>query len=440
MLSTKNRRPAWHPCMPLPETEKYPPLAIESADGCLIRLKNGQTLIDGISSWWCKSLGHQHPRLRAALHKQSHQFEQVIFANTTYDVIEQLSDELTDLMPHLGHVFYAGDGSCAVEAAMKMSLHSRLITNEPKRSRFITLKNAYHGETIGALSVSDCGPYKQAYAPVLFDPIVIDNLPYVSGQADPLWQDAKNHWEKTHASLSTQAKNITAVMIEPIVQGAAGMKIISADFLSHLATWAQSQGIHVIADEIMTGMGRTGTMLACEHAQIKPDFICLSKGLTSGWLPFSCVLTQANIYDLFYRCPPGKHFLHSHTYSGNALGAALALETLHIMRDESLCQRSQTMCATLEKLMQHIAHQTGALINVRHIGAIIAADLHPDLVKQNPSLAKQITRRAITLGALLRPLGHTIYWFPPLIMDSTLLQKLADITLQAILDNLNLTL
>lgn len=421
----------WHPCSQMKDYEEFKPLIIKSALGSHIELQNGKKLIDAISSWWCKSLGHNHPSLKIALKQQLEKFEHAILANTTNEVIVELSRQLSALMPPLNKIFYAGDGSCAVEVAMKMSLHSRIITGDKKRTKFIALKNSYHGETAGALSVSDLGLYRSPYTAMLFEPFFISEIPYVANSSVDLWHDCAYQWKVIECSLEPYAKIATAVILEPIVQGAAGMKIYSQDFLSRLSKWTKMYNIHLIADEIMTGIGRTGKMLACEHAQIVPDFVCLSKGLTSGWLPFSAVLTHEEIYSYFYDVyETKKAFLHSHTYSGNALGASVALATLQTIHKENLCEKATALDKILHKNMNIVAEKTGQLLNIRNIGAIVAADLrhHPMYSR----LGYEVYKEAVKLGALLRPLGDTIYWLPPLNIECSLIEELRDITINAI--------
>lgn len=420
----------WHPCSQMKDYEQFPPLVIKRARGSYIELTNGKKLLDAISSWWCKSLGHNHPQLKNALLEQIERFEHVIFANTTHETIVKLSQLLGNLLAGLNKVFYAGDGSCAVEIAMKMSLHYHRLSGKPKKTKFIALKNGYHGETSAALSVSDLGLYRDPYRAMLFTPTLIEPL-YVNGVDDPAWQDAQTHWETIEPILQQQCEITTAIIVEPILQGAGGMKMYSQDFLSRLATFANKNHIHLIADEIMTGIGRTGKMLACEHARIKPDFICLSKGLTSGWLPFSAVLTTEAIYDAFYAdYAQGKAFLHSHTYSGNAMGASLALATLQVIQAEQLCARANQLQTIMRECMQEIATKTGLLRNIRGIGAVIAADLMGDNLP--PRAGYSVYQAAVTLGALLRPLGNTIYWLPPLTITDKELDELKNITLKAI--------
>ena len=430
-LQEKSLKHIWYPCSQMKDYEEFRPLVIKAAKGSYIELADGKKLLDAISSWWCKSLGHNHPRLKKAIIDQIEKFEHVILANTTHELIVNLSQELATLMPKLSKVFYAGDGSCAIEIAMKMSLHSRYINGDVKRNRFITLKDSYHGETIGALSVSDIGLYKNPYNTILFQPYIIDLIPYVHSIYDPLWNDCSEKWNTLEKSLEIYIDSTTALIVEPIVQGAGGMKIYSKDFLNRLAKWANKHNIHLIADEIMTGIGRTGKMLACQHAEIIPDFICLAKGLTSGWMPFSAVLTTDDIYNKFYDdFSSGKAFLHSHTYSGNALGVAVALETLNIIKEERLHTRDINQI--MLKNMYEIKDKTGRLKNVRGIGGIVAADLITN--NKTPRLGYLIYQAAIKAGILLRPLGNTIYWLPPLNITDEEIEELKNKTMQVLLE------
>ncbi len=404
----------WHPCSQMKDFETAALLKVVGANGSYIHLNDGRKLIDGISSWWCKSLGHQHPRLRAALIRQAEKFEQVIFANTTNDAIVELSRELASLCPELNKVMYASDGSSVVEMAMKMSIHARSITNS-RRHQFISLENSYHGETVGALSASDLGLYRSAYASMLLPVKMLRGLPYVSGSDDPRWQNCEAQWHDIEQQLLPHAETATAILVEPVVQGAGGMMIYSPDLLRRLRAFATKHDIHLIVDEIMTGFGRTGKMLAIEHAGILPDFLCLGKGLTGGWLPMSAMLTRQSMYDLFYAdYKEGKSFLHSHTFSGNPLAASIANEVIKVMREESICMHAEMLGKKMRVEMNSLALRTGKLTNVRSIGAIVAADLICD---PSERYGFAVCQRAIREGVLLRPLGNTIYWLPPLNMS-----------------------
>lgn len=416
----------WHPCTQMKDHEKFSPLVVDRTEGSHIYLSDGTCVIDAISSWWCKSLGHSHPYLKQALLTQLDKFEHVIFANTTHETIAKLSARLAQLIPTLDKVFYAGDGSCAVEIALKMSLHYQALVGQTQRTKFVALRNGYHGETSAALSVSDVGCYRSPYQALLFDPVLIDP-PYVSGTTDPLWNDTYSHWETVKETLDKEADNISAIIVEPILQGAGGMNIYSQDFLARLSTYAKQKGIHLIADEIMTGCGRTGKMLACEHAGITPDFVCLSKGLTSGYMPFSTVLTTTPVYQAFYDdYAAGKSFLHSHTYSGHALGASIALATLEVLEAEQLCARAVEMYAQMHQYICAIAEETELLTNIRGIGALVAADLIGDHLPKR--VGYLLSREAEKKGVLLRCLGDTLYWCPPLNMPKNVLDDMASIT------------
>lgn len=429
----RDLRHIWHPCSQMKDYETFPPLIIAKTFGPYIELSDGKRIIDAISSWWCKSLGHNHPRLKKALYNQLERFEHVIFANSTYETIIQLSEKLSKLCFGLDKVFYASEGSSAVEIALKMSLHAQQLRGQSQRTQFTALQNGYHGETFMALGLSDLGLYRKPYEAHLLKTKFIQNLPYVNSCNDPLWNNCSAIWPIIKEQLEEQSEYLAAIIVEPIVQGAGGMKIYSQDFLRRLRTWTKAHGIYLIADEIMTGLGRTGYALACEHAQIKPDFICLSKGLTSGWLPMSAVLTLTEIYDLFYAdyCV-GKNFLHSHTFSGNALAAAVALECLVVLEDEEIYKKVREKEIILKNHMQEVAEMTGKLTNIRTIGAIAAADLKLNKKEADQRIAYQVFQAAIKLGAWLRPLGNTIYWLPPLNISLAVLAELKDISIAAI--------
>lgn len=423
----------WHPASQAQDFVQFPPLTVVSADGSQLKLQDGRIIIDAIASWWCKTLGHGHPRLKQALLQQVQQFEHVMFGSTTNETIVELSTRLTTLADHIDRVFYASDGACACEIAIKMSIHAQRICGQQQRCQLLALANAYHGETGLALSVSDIDIYKQPYKNLLPEMVFLREIPYVTDSNDPLWQDCAAIWPAVAAKLDQHVESLAAIIVEPIVQAAGGMLIYSQDFLRRLFRWAKAHDVYFIVDEIMTGIGRTGLPLACQYAAIQPDFICLGKGLTSGWLPLSAVLTTNDIYQLFYDdYTAGKSFLHSHTYSGNALAAAVAVACLQVMEDENIYAKVRENAAYLRSLMQTVAEETGKLKNVRSIGAMVAADLITTIPR--PRLGYAVFKQAVALGALLRPLGNTIYWTPPLTMEREQLQQLQRITQQAIIE------
>lgn len=437
-LINRDLQHIWHPCSQMKDYLTFPPLVIKKAYGPFIELDTGQRLIDAISSWWCKSLGHNHPRLKKALYAQLDRFEHVIFANSTHEIIVQLSEKLAQLSPGLNKIFYASEGSSAVEISLKMALHAQKIKGFSQRTQFTALQNSYHGETFMALGLSDLGLYRQPYEAQLIKPKFIGNLPYVYSSEDRLWKDCSDYWPAIEKQLEQQSITLAAIIVEPIIQGAGGMLIYSQDFLHRLRKWTQAQGIYLIADEIMTGLGRTGFALACEHARIQADFVCLSKGLTSGWLPLSAVLTRTEIYNLFYdNYSVEKNFLHSHTFSGNALATAVALECLTVLEEENIYAKVRKKEDLLKNLMQEVADVTKKLTNIRAIGAIVAADLVLTKEQKNQRMGYQIFQEAVKMGAWLRPLGNTIYWLPPLNTNITVLVTLQRITINAIQKTLN---
>lgn len=406
----------WYPAAKMEDYQIFKPLEVKRAYGSYIEMHDGHRVIDAISSWWCKSLGHCHPRLQNALVEQMYKFEHVMQPHMAHETIANLSEKLSALTNNLSKTFYASDGSSAVEIALKMSLHAHKNQGHLRKKKFIALTNSYHGETIACLSVSDLGKYNKPYKNLLFKSNFISNIPYVLNQEDPLWDNCGDAWKNIENFLDQRADELAAVIIEPIVQGAGGMKIYSQDFLKQLRSWTLKNNVYLIADEIMTGFGRAGKMLACQYANIEPDFLLLSKGLTSGMLPLSVCMTSNKIYDLFYNKDP---FLHSNTHYGNALAASVALEVLNIFDEEKVIQKANQL-NMLDK-MQKIADETGLLTNIRHIGAIIAADLVAiDGFK--------LYKRAMKNGAILRPIGNCLYWLPPLNTAESTIEELAQIT------------
>lgn len=431
-LISRDLKYVWHPCSQMKDYETFAPLEIQHASGPYLHLRDGRKLIDAISSWWCKSFGHAEPRIQQAIKQQMERFEHIILANTTNETIIELSERLAQLATPLSKVMYASDGSCAVEIALKLSIQSQQLTGNRHKNRLMALANGYHGETCLALSVSDLGLFKKSYQSLLTPCEFITNIPYVNNVDDPLWNDCSEYWPTIEMQLQNNHDTLAAIIVEPILQGSGGMKIYSADFLKRLSTWCNQHHVYLILDEILTGLGRTGLPLACQHADIHADFICLSKGLTAGFLPMSAVITRNEIYELFYDdYATGKTFMHSHTHTGNALAAAAALATLKILQQDNTYDYVQRQLGPkLREGMQTIAEKTGKLTNVRQIGAVVAADLvNPNNL---PRLGYAVYQRAIKLGALLRPLGNTLYWLPPLNTNLEMIDELQAITFNAI--------
>lgn len=423
-LISRDRRHVFHPCTQMKTLETTPPFIVNLAKGSYLYTNKGP-LIDAISSWWCKSLGHGHPGVLAAISEQMAHFEHVITANTTWPALVALAEHLARITGKQ-HVFFASDGATAVEIAMKLALQAQQIKGHTNKKEFIALKNAYHGESLATLSVSDMGIYKKPFEGL--GPVCHFIQPdYVTSTEAIINQPCKN-WSEIEKQLDSLAEKVCAILVEPLVQGAAGMLCYSADFLRKLKNWAQEQGIYLIADEIMTGIGRTGHWLACHLADVEPDLICLSKGLTSGALPFSCVMLSSALFDLFYDEPStGKSFLHSNTFSGNPLAVSAALATLTILEQEKILDRVPLLENTMRTHFENIANHTGLLTNIRGTGAIMAADLIGD-----GEFGNRIYQEALERGAFIRPMGKTVYWLPPLNMELSVLDTLAEITEQSI--------
>lgn len=430
IIKNKKISHTWHPCMQMKSFEKNPPLEIKNAAGPWLHLKDDRKIFDAISSWWCKSLGHNHPQIKAAIKKQMDKFEHVIFANTNYDIIQQLSERLTNLAPDFNHVFFTGDGACSIEVALKMSLQAMQIRGFSNKTEFLSLENSYHGDTAGAISVSDVGKFKEPFKPLTFKSHQLKNLPYITGINDPLWNDISELWPNYLKQLEPLKNKLAAIIIEPIVQGAGGINIYSPNLIKRLKKWCVKNNVYLIADEIMTGIGRTGKMSACEHANIQPDFACYSKGLTSGWLAFSTCVTTSEIYNLFYSDKIERAFLHSHTYSGNALASTAALETLKIIEKINICDHVNNiihpeLTKQMHKLAEIKINNQIIFHNIRSIGAIAACDIKPEFYNILPIITQNLAK--LKTGVLIRPIGKTFYWMPPLNSSIEEIQTMASI-------------
>lgn len=427
-LIARDLKHIWHPCAQMKDFEQCPPLVVERAKGSYLYTNKGP-LIDAISSWWCKSLGHGHPAVISAIKKQLDCFEQIIGANTTHPALVELGEQLSRITGKQ-HVFFASDGACAVEISMKLAIHANQLKGFKNKNQFIALKNGYHGETLGTMCVGDLGIYKAPYTAFSIPCHFIDNIPYVTDKNSPLWANCDKHWASIVKKLDEICDSVCAIVLEPIIQGSAGMLCYSADFLKKIAAWAKSKDIYLIADEIMTGIGRTGEWLASDHAHVQADMVCLSKGLTSGTVPFSCVMIDSTVFDLFYAdYHSGKSFLHSHTYSANPLAVSAALATIKAIEEEQILAQTKTLGDVMLSSLQEIADCCGKLTNVRGIGAVVAADL---VDTRTSRTGHEIYQQALELGALIRPIGNTLYWLPPLNTDKEIIGKLAEITLNSI--------
>lgn len=430
-LIARDRTSVWHPCMQQTDLHAVPPLHVVGAHGCRLRLADGREILDGIASWWCKSLGHGHPRLRAALTQQAEAFEHVILATTTNEPVVRLSERLCRLVDgatlaqmdtvargRASHVLYGGDGSTGIEIALKLALQGQRQRGQPRRTRFAALRDGYHGESMGALSVGDCGLYKDTFAPLLFPCTMLGPLPHRSGPEDPRWDDASAEWPAIERALAPLAAELAAIIVEPVVQGAAGMRVHSPDLLRRLRVWCDANGVWLIADEIFSGMGRCGAMTACSLAGVAPDIAVLSKGLTGGVLPLCAVVTTAEVHDAFLGTWESRTaFLHSTTFGGNALAVAVANAALDSYRDEDVLGMVARHGPRLRARLAEAVATRPWLGPVRGVGLLAAVDLRARDGSALDPLARtgwRVYQTAIERGALLRPLGDTMYLCPPL--------------------------
>jgi adenosylmethionine-8-amino-7-oxononanoate aminotransferase len=390
----KDLKYIWHPCMQAKRFETMPPIAIERASGLYLYDTQGNKYADMISSWWCNLLGHCNPRINEAVKNQIDKLEHVIFADFTHEKAVELCERLVKFLPvGLDKFFFTDNGSSSVEAAMKMSFQYHIQTGSPQKKRFMALNGGYHGETLGALSAGALDLYTQIYKPILLDVIRLET-------------DDFEHADKMFAQFGHET---CALIVEPILQMAAGMKIYSAAYLKHLRNLCDKYNVHLIADEIATGFGRTGKMFACEWARISPDIMCVSKGLTGGYMPGAIAITTRQIYDAFYADTKDKAFLHSHTYCANPLMCAAAVEVLKIFEEENILEQAQENALYFSQQIKNADCPSSADIlasaQIRSIGLINAMDL--------PN-ANKIAQKALKNGVFLRPLGNTLYFNPPL--------------------------
>jgi adenosylmethionine-8-amino-7-oxononanoate aminotransferase len=419
--------------------EQYPIIPIVQGDGLYLIDHQGNRYMDAISSWWVNLFGHGRAEIRNAIQQQLEQLEQVIFAGFSHQPAIELAEKLVAMTPAgLDRVFYADCGSAAVEVALKMSLHYWRNKGLAKKCHFIALENGYHGETIGALSVGDVALYKDTYAQLLFETKMAPSPDCFYREEGESWHDySLRQFEKMEALIAEHHETTAAVILEPLVQCAGNMRMYHPVYLSRLRQVCDRYQVHLIFDEIAVGFGRTGTLFACEQANVVPDFMCVSKGITGGFLPLAAVLTSNRVYQAFYDDYQSlKGFLHSHSYTGNPLACAAGVATLTIFERESVLENNQKLIAQLSQIAERFKEhpQVG---DVRQTGTILAMEMVKDKTHKTPypwqeRRGMQVYQHALSQGALLRPLGNVVYFMPPYIITEQELERLADIAWQAI--------
>jgi len=400
--------------------ETMPPIPIRRAAGVWLEDFDGRRYLDAVSSWWVNLFGHANPRINAAIRQQLETLEHVMLAGFTHEAVIELSERLIDIAPTgLKRCFYADNGSSAIEVALKMSFHYWRNTGRPQRNTFITLANSYHGETLGALAAGNVTLYKDVYQPLLMDVITAPSPDcYLREAGETCPNYARRAMLSMRELLEANAGRVCAVIVEPLVQCAGGMRMYDPVYLRLLRRACDEFDVHLIVDEIATGFGRTGTMFACEQAGISPDLMCLSKGLTGGYLPLSVTLSTDAIYQAFYDDYTSlKAFLHSHSYTGNALGCRAALATLDIFEQDDVIESNRALAARLGQAcapLQDLPH----VAEVRQAGMIAAVETVRDKAAREPwpwqeRRGQRVYRHGLENGVLLRPLGDVIYFMPP---------------------------
>jgi adenosylmethionine---8-amino-7-oxononanoate aminotransferase len=438
-LAQRDLAVLWHPCTQMQDHEWLPLVPIRRGDGVWLEDYDGHRYIDAISSWWVNLFGHVNPRINAALKAQIDTLEHVILAGFSHAPAVELAEQLVQITPQgLNRVFYADNGSAGVEVALKMSYHYWRNMGRPAKTRFITLSNSYHGETLGALAVGDVGLYKETYRPLLMQAITAPS-------PDCYFREPGEDWEhyslrrcaELEPILARQADTVSAIIVEPLVQCAGGMRMYHPAYLTRLRALCDHYQVHLIADEIAVGFGRTGTLFACEQASITPDFLCLSKGLTGGYLPLCAVLTTEPVYQAFYAdYAKLTAFLHSHSYTGNPLACQAALATLNIFEQDGVITANRALAQVMQAATAHLADHPN-VAEVRQTGMILAIEMVQDRATRAPypwqeRRGLRVYQHALTQGALLRPLGNVVYFMPPYVITPEQIYQLARIATEGI--------
>ena len=400
-------------------------MPIARGEGCWLIDFDGRRYLDAISSWWVNLFGHCNPRINAAVAEQLGKLEHVLLAGCTHEPAVELSERLSRATANrLGHCFYASDGASAVEISLKMSFHYWRNCGRPQKQRFVSLAGSYHGETLGALAVTDVALFKETYAPLLMSSSQVTSPDWRAAEQGESAHDfavrctraLERHLEVHHAVTA-------AFIVEPLVQGATGMAMYDAEYLRRARTICDRYDVHLIADEIMVGFGRTGTFFAHEQAGITPDFLCLSKGLTGGYLPLSVVLTRDAVYQAFYDDAVSRGFLHSHSYTGNALACRAALATLDLFDEENVIVTNRVRSARLSSAAAALATHP-RVRHFRNTGMIWAFDV----LTQDAAFPRRFAEHALAQELLLRPLGRTVYFMPPYVIGDAEMDLLAERT------------
>ena len=426
-FNARSLRAVWHPCTQMKAHEDLPLIPIARGKGAWLYDFEGNAYLDAISSWWVNLFGHANERIAGAISRQASELEHVILAGFTHQPVVELSERLSALTG-LTHCFYASDGSSAVEIALKMSFHYWRNAGKAAKTKYVCLQGSYHGETLGALSVSDVALFRDIYEPLLNRVETVPSPDWRSGGKDETAVEiARRAAAALDAHLTQHHAEIAAIILEPLVQCASGMQMYDAEYLRLARAACDRHQVHLIADEIAVGFGRTGSFSACEQAGIRPDFLCLSKGITGGFLPLSVVLTRDEVFAAFYDDKLTRGFLHSHSYTGNPIACSAALAVLDIFKQDAVIEANRFKRRTLSRLCKPIELHP-RVRNWRNTGMIWAFDVDSD----DDGFRRRFYDAALRNRVLLRPLGNTVYFMPPYILEGEEMELLVGATIAAL--------
>ena len=443
---TRDLAVLWHPCTQMREHPDVLPLVpIARGEGAWLVGRDGRRYLDAVSSWWTNLFGHAEPRIAQAIATQAMTLEHVILAGFSHQPAVELAEKLLAIAPRqadrapLAKVFYADNGSAGVEVALKMAFHWFRNRGENRRTKFVALENGYHGEPIGALPDGVIPLFRRVYAPLLAEALFAPSPDaYLCEPGESAADRANRAADALAELLERHAGEVCALVLEPRVQCAGGMRMHDPQYLRRARKLCDAHGVFLIADEIAVGFGRTGTMFACEQSNVQPDLLCLSKGLTGGFLPLAAVLCTQAIYDGFLDDSRERAFLHSHSYTGNPLACAAALASLAIFESDGVLARNRATASRMAELAAPLA-DLPHVADVRQAGMMLAFELTKDGDKRTPfdpalRAGLRAYRAALERGMVLRPLGDTLYWMPPYCIDDEQLQLLAQVTRDAIIE------
>ncbi len=429
----------WHPCTQMKDHEQLPVIPIRRGDGVWLEDFDGKRYLDAVSSWWVNVFGHANQRINQRIKDQLDQLEHVMLAGFSHQPVVELSERLVQITPPgLDRVFYTDNGSTGIEVALKMSFHYWRNSGQPNKQRFVTLTNSYHGETVAAMSVGDVALFTDTYKPLLLDTFKVPSPDCYQRPDGMSWEEhSRNMFAHMEQTLADHHREIAAVIVEPLIQGAGGMRMYHPIYLQLLREACDRYDVHLIHDEIAVGFGRTGTMFACEQAGITPDFLCLSKALTGGYLPMAAVLTTDKLYQAFYDdYSTLRAFLHSHTYTGNPLACAAALATLDIFEQDRVIEANKTLAARMATATAHLADHP-QVAEVRQTGMAVAIEMVANKASKTPypwqeRRGLKVYQHALQRGALLRPLGSVVYFLPPYTITEEQIDFLAEVATEGI--------